>query len=184
MKNKRTLLIGLLILSLIAMTTVALASANNQKQGDTLLEVVRQETEPFQDVKKAEAAGYGVFHGCASGPNEGAMGVHYVNGNLVGDGELDPTQPEALIYEYKNGQARLVGVEFVTFAEAWDANHDTPPTLMGQLFNYAGSPNRYGIPAYYELHVWAWKNNPKGAFADWNPTVSCADFAPEDAASD
>lgn len=182
MKNKRTLLIGLLVLSLIAMTSVAMLSDNTPKR-KTLIEVVRQETERYQDVKEAEAAGYAQFHGCASGPNEGAMGVHYVNGNLVGDGELDPMKPEALIYEYKNSQARLVGVEFVTFAEAWDAKHDTPPTLMGQLFNYAGSPNRYGIPAYYELHVWAWKSNPKGTFADWNPTVSCADFAPEDAAA-
>ena len=26
---------------------------------------------------------------------------------------------------------------------------------------------------FYELHVWAWKQNPTGAFADNNPKVSC-----------
>jgi hypothetical protein len=28
-------------------------------------------------------------------------------------------------------------------------------------------------PAFYELHVWAWRDNPHGAFVDWNPAVSC-----------
>jgi hypothetical protein len=23
------------------------------------------------------------------------------------------------------------------------------------------------------LHVWAWKSNPRGAFADMNPNVTC-----------
>jgi hypothetical protein len=124
----------------------------------------------------AEAAGYGLFHGCVSGPQEGAMGIHFVNGDLVGDGEVDASQPEALIYEFRNGHLRLVGVEYVVIAEAWDADHDTPPTLMGQVFHYVGAPNRYRIPAFYELHVWAWKKNPSGMFTDWNPKVSCEDY--------
>ena len=61
-------------------------------------------------------------------------------------------------------------------AEAWHAGHTAPPVLGGQLFTYTGSPNRYGIPAFYALHVWARKANPLGPFADWNPTVSCAGF--------
>lgn len=80
------------------------------------------------------------------------------------------------MYETKNGQLRLVRVEFVVIAEAWHASHQVPPVLMGQLFNYVGSPNRYGIPAFYELQVWAWKQNPTGMFADWNPMVSCGQF--------
>ena len=86
------------------------------------------------------------------------------------------TRPEALIYEDQNRRMRLLGVEYVVIAEAWHANNQMPPVLMGQLFNYVGSPNRYGIPAFYELHVWAWKNNPNGTFADWNPLVACDDF--------
>ena len=76
-------------------------------------------------------------------------------------------------------------MEYIVDAEAWDANHAEPPTLMGQVFNYVGAPNRYKIPAFYELHVWAWKQNPNGMFADWNPKVSCEDYtvnATEDAA--
>jgi hypothetical protein len=104
------------------------------------------------------------------------MGVHFVKGDLVGDGALDAAQPEALIYEPRNGRLHLLGVEYVVIAEAWDAQSDMPPTLMGQVFNYVGSPNRYRIPAFYELHVWAWKQNPSGMFADWNPRVSCEDY--------
>jgi hypothetical protein len=46
---------------------------------------------------------------------------------------------------------------------------------MGQTFHFNSSPNRYGIPAFYALHVWAWKHNPHGMFVDWNPKVSCED---------
>jgi hypothetical protein len=67
-------------------------------------------------------------------------------------------------------------VEYVVLAEAWDASHETPPSLTGQVFQYVGAPNRYRSPAFYELHVWAWKQNPNGMFADWNPKVSCEQY--------
>lgn len=98
-------------------------------------------------------AGWGWVLGCVSGPQEGAMGIHYVHGDLVADGQLDPQRPEALMYEPRSGRLQLVGVEFIVLAHAWDAAHKQPPVLMGQVFNYNGSPNRYGIPAFYELHV-------------------------------
>ena len=176
MKQKRFLLFGLVILSLFALTSVALASSNKAESGGTLVQMVRQSTKNFKNVDAAEGAGYGLFHGCVSGPQEGAMGIHFVNGDLVGDGELDASRPEALIYEVTNKGLRLVGVEYVVIAEAWDANHEAPPALMGQVFHYVGAPNRYKIPAFYELHVWAWKSNPSGMFTDWNPKVSCENY--------
>jgi hypothetical protein len=83
--------------------------------------------------------------------------------------------PEALIYEVKSGRARLVGVEYIVPVEAWRPAEGEPPVpvLEGQVFHFNESPNRFGLPAFYELHVWAWRNNPKGTFADWNPQVSC-----------
>ena len=176
MQNKRLLLIGLVSLSLFALTSVALAGADKPEQGDTLVDAVRQATKPFKNVDAAKSAGYGLFHGCVSGPQEGAMGIHYVHGDLVGDGEIDASHPEALIYEIRDGRLQLVGVEYVVIAEAWDANHEMPPTLMGQVFHYVSAPNRYKIPAFYELHVWAWKDNPNGMFTDWNPKVSCEKY--------
>ena len=34
-------------------------------------------------------------------------------------------------------------------------------------------PNRYGLGPFYELHVWAWRANSRGAFADMIPDVTC-----------
>jgi hypothetical protein len=176
MTNKQLIPIGLVAVLLILFTSVALASSASAKSS-TLVETVRQATGQFKDVRKAEAAGYALLHGCVSGPQEGAMGIHYANGGLVGDGAVDARHPEALLYEPKDGKLQLVGVEYVVIAEAWNTKHQAPPVLMGQLFNYVGAPNRYGLPAFYELHVWAGKSNPDGMFADWNPHVSCEEFA-------
>jgi hypothetical protein len=82
------------------------------------------------------------------------------------------------VYEVKNGKYNLVAVEYLVLYDNWHANNEMPPVLMGQVFNYVGSPNRYGMPAFYELHVWAWKTNPNGVFADWNPKVTCAGYTP------
>jgi hypothetical protein len=133
---------------------------------------VREATAIYRDVNQAIAAGYAQFGGCVSGPEVGAMGVHFVKGALV-DATLDASQPEALIYELKNGVARLVGVEYITPAPAWDASHEGPPVLNGQHLQFVGTPNRYRLPGLYELHVWAWRANPNGTFVDWNPRVSC-----------
>ena len=166
----------------IGLAAVFLASCSSGGMGhhagsDTpLAQEVRRATERYQDVTAATAAGYALFLGCVSSPQSGAMGIHYVNGELVGDGKLDAARPEALMYEPRNGKLELVGVEYIVIAAAWDAASKTPPTLLGQLFHYNTSPNRYGIPAYYSLHVWAWRNNPTGVFMDWNPKVSCADY--------
>jgi len=138
------------------------------------VEAVRQATEPFRDARNVPA-GYGPTLGCVSGPDAGAMGVHFVNPALLMNGTLDVTQPEALIYEFKNGVARLVGVEYIVLADVWHLTHEPqdPPVLEGQLLHFVESPNRFGLPAFYELHVWAWRDNPNGAFVDWNPRVSC-----------
>jgi len=138
-----------------------------------LVQLVRDATKQFVDVNAATAAGYQPFLGCVSGPDHGAMGYHYVNSGLVGDGLLDASRPEVLIYEPSGGGLQLVGVEFVVIADTWLASHTSPPVLEGQSFQFVSSPNRYGLPAHFELHVWAWRDNPNGAFVDWNNKVSC-----------
>jgi hypothetical protein len=177
----RTQAIPVILALGIGMTAIGLRTPGRAAQdGGTLVDAVTQATEPFQDVAAAEEAGYAPMFGCVSGPQDGAMGVHYIKGELVGDGQLVADQPEALIYELRDGEWRFLGVEYLVLAEAWDAEHDGPPALMGQLFNYVGSPNRYGNPPFYELHVWAGHENPHGMFADWNPTVSCEEFTAEE----
>src|SRR5262245_14321496 len=107
MKRKYLILTGVLAVMLTVGTSIALASAGSLNRSTTLPEAVRQVTAQFKDVDKAEKAGYGLLHGCVSGPQEGAMGIHFANGDLVGDGVLDVQHPEALLYESKDGKLQL-----------------------------------------------------------------------------
>jgi len=162
------------------MSLAALAPAVAAAQGGhehpapaKLVQIVRTATQQFLDVNNA-APDYAPAFGCVTGPDHGAMGIHYINGTLVGDGEIDASHPEALIYEPVGEKRRLVGVEYIVDAYTWLKNHNnTPPALEGQAFQFVASPNRFGIPAFFELHVWAWRDNPNGAFVDWNNKVSC-----------
>jgi hypothetical protein len=75
---------------------------------------------------------------------------------------------------------KLTGADYLVIASTWDAAHPgVPPQLMGQIFHYFEAPNRFGLPAFYTLHVWAWKDNPNGAFVNWHPDVSCRSFVGE-----
>jgi hypothetical protein len=147
-------------------------------QEGAFVELVRESTARFRDVSVAVAEGYALQFGCVSGPDAGAMGMHYVNGALVADPALDPTRPELLVYEpLPDGRLRLVAADYLVIADAWHARQAATPELMGQLFHLFESPNRFGLPAFYTLHVWAWKENPNGTFVNWNPKVSCDAYA-------
>ena len=176
MKTSSRVLIGL---SAVVLVSCSSGGMHHDVSSAPLAQEVRRATDRYQDVSTATAAGYSLFLGCVSSPTGGAMGIHYVNGELVGDGRIDAARPEALIYEPKGGKLELVGVEYIVIAAAWDAANKTPPTLMGQLFHLNSSPNRYGIPAFYALHVWAWRHNPQGTFVDYNPRVSCDGYPTE-----
>ena len=159
---------------------------NNHAHGDNargtggagaLVKIVREHTARFKDVAVAEAEGYGLQFGCVSGPDAGAMGLHYVNFPLVLDGELDPAKPESVIYEpLPTGKVQLVGADYLVFADAWHAKNQGSPQLMGQLMHLIEAPNRYGLPAFYTLHVWAWKESPTGPFVNWHRNISCDQF--------
>ena len=139
----------------------------------TLVALVRDGTAKYIDVNAATAAGYGPFLGCVAGTDHGAMGIHYVNGTLLADLTLDPARPQALIYEPSDGKMTLVGVEFILDSASWLAKNGAPPVLDGQVFNFVGYPNRFNINSFFELHVWAWRDNPQGSFVDWNDAVAC-----------
>jgi hypothetical protein len=126
---------------------------------------VRAANSRFKDVAVAVKEGYSPI-ACASGIEGGAMGIHYVNPDLIKDEAIDIAKPEAVMYEpMADGKMKLIAVEYITTKG--------PANLGGHLFSFTGAPNRYGLPPFYELHVWAWKENPTGTFADMNPHVSC-----------
>ncbi len=151
-----------------------------KSRANALVKAVRQATAQFQHGPSSD---YVLSFGCVSGSDFGAMGMHFVKGDLVGDGEIDVNQPEILLYEpLPNGRLQLTGVDYLVLKDDWDAKEEhkgLPPELMGQLFHLFDSPNRFGLPAFYTLHVWAWKDNPNGTFTNWNPNVSCDAFAGE-----
>ena len=150
----------------------AVASAQAVDAGSPVVAKVRSATARYQDINAALAEGWTPATPCVSGPSEGAMGVHLVLPSRLQDGLLYADLPEALIYEpLSSGAMRLVGVEFIVLSDLWTGAG--PPALEGNLLNFVGAPNRYGLPAFYELHVWAWQHNPRGSFADWNTSVSC-----------
>jgi len=176
---------GALVMALVATLSLpALALAGTEDD----LAAAEAGTEAFTDPAAAEAAGYGLppegpLHECiASLDDTGAMGLHYINGDLVGDTVLDAAAPEALVYEpAADGSLELVALEYVVFAEAWDAENDTAPMLFGEMFMLVDEPNRYELPAFYALHAWIWKDNPSGTFASFNPDVTCANAVPDTA---
>ena len=164
----------LFLSAVLALASFALGQQTQPQEQDTLVNIVRNATTQYVDnVKAATAAGYSPVLGCVSGSDHGAMGIHYVNASLL-NGTIDATRPQALIYEpSSNGQYQLVGVEFIILATALPPN--SAPEVEGHLMNYIDAPNRYGIPVpFFELHVWAWRGNPQGAFVDWNDHVTCA----------
>jgi hypothetical protein len=144
---------------------VAHAAHAGVEAANPLAAKVREVNARFADVSVATAEGYAPIP-CVSGIEGGAMGVHYVNGALIEDGLVDIGKPEAVMYEPQaDGSMQLVAVEYITTTG--------PANLDGHLFSFTNSPNRYGLPPFYELHVWAWRANPTGTFADMNPNVSC-----------
>lgn len=171
---------GLLAVGAIAASLFTVTPASAASGAEDLAEA-RAASAAYHQLPIAEAAGYGRLIdqagiACISDPGgRGAMGIHYVNGGLVVDGAIEADQPEALIYEPTNsGQLRLVGVEYVVFQDQWQQAHPgTVPSLFGQDFSLVPAGNRYGLPPFYELHAWIWKDNPSGMFVDWNPQVTC-----------
>jgi hypothetical protein len=141
--------------------------------------VVRASTAAYHNLGIAQARGYSILADtagktCIDEPGMGGMGVHYVNGDLVGDPAIRAWQPEAVVYApTANGRLQLAAVEYVVIKSAWDATHSSAPSLFGHEFMVTDAPNRYGLPAFYSLHVWAWDHNPMGTFEMWNPDVVC-----------
>jgi hypothetical protein len=163
------------VVGVIALGSAVVASASQDQ-----LAVVRQVTAKFHDIEAAKAAGYElgylngagtrIITGCIAHPTAGVMGYHYFNKRLIDDLQVDPQQPEGLVYTSgPEGQLRLVAVEYVVPG----ANSNPPgvsvaPTVLGREMHIL-------VPAvgFYIQHFWVWSHNPAGMFVDWNPELSC-----------
>jgi hypothetical protein len=128
----------------LALTFVLGAAGVATAAGRADAAAVRAVTDKYHDVNAALADGYVQFYVCTEQPGVGTMGQHYVKLPLVGDPAIDPLQPEVLVYAPKrDGGLKLVAVEYVTIAAAWQAAFgSTTPSVLGQnlLFRAAGRP--------------------------------------------
>jgi hypothetical protein len=131
------------------------------------LDALRAATAAFTDIDAAASAGYTTaLTGCMADAQQGGMGYHIGNGARI-DGTVELTHPEVVMYEPTAGGGRLlVGLEFLVPFDAWTS--PTPPSLMGQSYK---RNETFGV---WALHVWLYRDNAAGIFADWNAAVSCA----------
>lgn len=163
------------IAALVAIGVLVAGAGLAAAGGQTEVAAVRQVTVQYHDLEAALADGYELFYECTEQPGVGTMGQHFVKGSLVVDPAVDPLAPEVLVYAPKrSGGYRLVAVEYVTLKPLWDeAFGATTPSIFGADMEFVPEGNRYGLPDFYERHLWLWQGNPAGLFYEWNPNVSC-----------
>ena len=161
------------------MTTAAVAITTLLGPGVALsapsgLDGVKAATARYHSVGQALRNGYsGENEPCVALPSGPAMGIHYVNQDLVADPALDPRQPEVLLYAPdKHGKLVLVAVEYLVSAADVPAGADRP-SLLGQPFDGPMPGHAPGMPDHYDLHAWVWSDNPNGVHATFNPALSC-----------
>lgn len=162
---------------------------------------IRKATERFRDINVAFAEGYVIPPPgeCVDAAHEGlppqlgGMGVHVVRPDLLGITSVSPrvdgvgihtdfTTPSVLVYEPQaDGSMTLVAVENLVFAAAWHAaGNAQPPSFHGnQYYTMVDNPatpadEAHGFMPHYELHIWLYRHNPSGLFAQFNPRTSCA----------
>ena len=158
---------------------IILGTASPAMAHQRQLREVKESLARFHSNAYAQRQGFGLATdvngiSCIEDPqNTGAMGYHYGNPTLVGDGEIDAFRPEVFLYERRRGDLHLTAIEYIVIKSAWLQQHHDAPELFGQEFMVVEAPNRYGLPTFYMLHAWLWKDNPNGRFAPYNPTVHC-----------
>lgn len=173
MKRLIRIAVALGVLGAAAVAITAVAGAGSSVNAD--LAKLRAATAKYHSLARAQADGYSIANEpCVASP-DGTMGVHAVNGPLIGDPAIDPLRPEVLIYAPgPNGKLRLVGVEyFKVDADQNLATDDDRPSVFGMPFDGPMEGHNPFMPRHYDLHVWVWHHNPNGMFSMWNPKVSC-----------
>ena len=128
---------------------------------------VRARLAAYVTLDSAVAAGYArEVPRCYVHEHHGAMGYHHINRAYV-DAKIEVERPEILLYERQpDGRYTLNGVEYIIPYTRWPRDSVAPRVFDLDL-------KREDDLKLWYLHMWAWKENPAGLFADWNPTVHC-----------
>ena len=169
--NARIRRLSLATAASAALVASALTTTASGAGADSL-SAVRQVTAKYHDVEAAVAAGYVPISDCVAGP-DGTMGIHYAKPALLGQ-PVDALHPALLLYVPGDEGLELAGVEYFHADADQDlTTDDDRPTLFGQPFDGPMEGHGGGMPRHYDLHVWLWKHNPAGMFAEFNPALSC-----------
>lgn len=165
------------------------------------LEEIRAATLRFRDVNVALAEGYvrDPMNICDSAEmmgqpaSYGVMGIHFFRPDLLGitapanprvngnGRHTDFRRPSVLIYEpQQNGTLELVAVENLVFIQAWEAAGNTErPSFAGvpydRMVDDPATPidEAHMFEPHYDRHVWIYRENPRGIFAQFNPNATC-----------
>lgn len=130
------------------------------------LAMLKRVTARYHDLDAAIADGFILLHECEVRPGEGAVGILYVHLGRYTDGILDPAYPDGLLYApTAHGKPQLAGVELALPAAMWTATE--PPTFLGVPLQPEEEFGAFG------LHVWVWRHNPEGMFAQAHPRIEC-----------
>ena len=134
---------------------------------NTALAELRRVTAKYHDLAAAEADGFfRVTPSCEEREGEVPVAIAYAHLGRLLDGVLDPSLPDALLYEPAgNDQLKLVGVEMVMPYPLWASAQ--PPQFLGVPLQREDELGVFG------LHVWIWRHSPNGMFSIHNPRVSC-----------
>ena len=176
MKNQKTLKLsaifsGLLAIAFFAFGFIPAQAHDGENHGEcetkecrALLTSAKRATAKYHDFQTALNEGFVQLSPCVAVPGLGAMGFHFGNFGRIMNPNVEATEPEVLIYmPDEDGTMRLVALEYVVPAPLVGS----APTLFGHTFDFSPERNTY------ELHAWAWRNNPSGTFAPFNPKLEC-----------
>lgn len=186
----------------VSLAALALSSCTKEAP-EPSLEQVKAAAEKYRDVNVAKAEGYTTDNKCTTAEmlgfpqQQGAMGLHYVRRDLLGlppkpkvaaagrvrgtGTHTDFLQPSMLVYEPQpDGSLRLVAVENLVFASAWrSSGKKEPPTFHGEPYVLlldkpeTKVDEAHGWEPHYELHLWLFRDNPNGMYAEFSPQVTC-----------
>jgi len=109
-------------------------------------------------ISPVEAEGHSLMFGGVSGDSVDAMGLHYENWGFAEIRHHRPhPSPDCDLRANETRTTKADRRRFPRFVDQWNKNpkHTAPPELMGRLIHLFDAPNRFGLPAFYTLHVWA-----------------------------
>lgn len=186
-RHRLTLLVAVATLFLVTPASSEAQAAKPKAVSSPELDAAKAALSKYSDPFAAIRDGYFSTVACIDFPTgakdgtveypPGAMGVHFLNPANIGP-NLDPAKPQVLIYE-------PVGNKLVLAAAEWfvpvQAAPNGPPTIFGQTLAGPMDGHEPIMPAtlrHYDLHVWLWKDNPRGTFTSTNSALKCTPGSP------